>query len=100
MGLLALLLTAACGLPLSHGVQEPGPVPAEQRQDDGDIQVLPPGPRDDASADDIVRDFFGAQSDPSNHHASAREFLATYDPWKADPRASPFQGRLLFPLSK
>ena len=76
VGAVALLLLAGCGLPLSQGVQEPGPVPAEQRQDGGDIQVLPPGPRDDASADDIVREFFGAQSDPSNHHASAREFLA------------------------
>jgi hypothetical protein len=73
--LLSLLLTAACGLPLSSGVQQPGPVPAEVRPG-GDIQVLPPAPRDDAQPDEIVRDFFGAQSSPADAHASAREFLA------------------------
>jgi hypothetical protein len=72
---ICLLLVAGCGLPLSGGVHEPGQVPAEQRPG-GDIQVLPPGPRDDAPADEIVRDFFGAQSSPDNAHASAREFLA------------------------
>lgn len=71
-----LLLTAGCGLPLPTGVHEPGALPAEQRPGSGDMQVLPPGPRDDASADEIVRDFFGAQSDPADAHASAREFLA------------------------
>jgi len=76
LAVLALLLSAGCGLPLPHGVEEPGPVNAQQPVDGGDIQVLPPGPRDDASADDIVRLFFGAQSDPADRHASAREFLA------------------------
>ncbi|MBK5307447.1 MAG: GerMN domain-containing protein [Frankiaceae bacterium] len=71
----SLLLVTACGLPLSGGVQKPGPVPAEQRQG-GDIQVLPPAPRDDAPPDQVVRDFFGAQSSPGDAHASAREFLA------------------------
>ena len=71
----ALLLVSGCGLPLGEGVHEPGQVPAEERQG-GDIQVLPPGPRDDAPAADIVRDFFGAQSSPDDAHASAREFLA------------------------
>lgn len=70
-----VLLTAGCGLPLSDGVRTPGEVPAEQRQG-GDIQVLPPAPRDDASPDQVVRDFFGAQSSPTGRHASAREFLA------------------------
>jgi hypothetical protein len=56
-------------------VHQSGQVPAEERAG-GDIQVLPPGPREDASASDIVRDFFGAQSSPDNAHASAREFLA------------------------
>jgi hypothetical protein len=73
---LGLTLVAGCGLPLPGGVQEPGAVPAAVRPGGGDIQVLPPGPRDDAAADDIVREFFGAQSDPANRHASAREFLA------------------------
>jgi hypothetical protein len=73
--MVCLLLVTGCGLPLGGGVREPGQVPAEERQA-GDIQVLPPGPRDDASAADIVRDFFGAQSSPDDAHASAREFLA------------------------
>lgn len=69
------VLAAGCGLPLGDGVREPGKVPAEERPP-GDIQVLPPGPRDDAPAVDIVRNFFGAQSSPDDAHASAREFLA------------------------
>lgn len=69
------LLAAGCGLPLGSGVHEPGPVPAEERHG-GDVQVLPPGPRDDAPPVEIVRDFYGAQSSPANAHASAREFLA------------------------
>ncbi|GAC1608089.1 MAG: MtrAB system accessory lipoprotein LpqB [Mycobacteriales bacterium] len=74
--LLLLVVLAGCGLPLSRGVQEPGALPNAQSRGGGDIQVLPPGPRDDASPDEIVRNFFGAQSDPADHHASAREFLA------------------------
>ncbi|MCW2571621.1 MAG: Lipoprotein LpqB, beta-propeller domain-like protein [Frankiales bacterium] len=70
-----MLLAAGCGLPLAGGVQKPGPIPAEERQG-GDIQVLPPGPRDDATPEDIVHGFFGAQSSPSDAHASARAFLA------------------------
>jgi hypothetical protein len=70
-----LLLAAGCGLPLGGGVHKPGPIPAEERQG-GDIQVLPPGPRDDATPEDVVRGFFGAQSSPSDGHAIAREFLA------------------------
>lgn len=69
-----LLLTAGCGLPLGSGVHAPGDVPAEQRQG-GDIQVLPPGPRDDATPEQVVQDFFGAQSNPTDGHASARAFL-------------------------
>ncbi|MCU1590201.1 MAG: Lipoprotein LpqB, beta-propeller domain-like protein [Frankiales bacterium] len=72
---LCLLLAAGCGLPLGGGVKAPGAVPAEQRQG-GDIQVLPPAPRDDAPPDEIVRGFFRAQSSPGNAHASARAFLA------------------------
>jgi hypothetical protein len=73
---LSLLLVAGCGLPMAGGVQEPGALPSQQSQGGGDIQVLPPGPRDDASAFEIVRNFFGAQSDPADGHASARQFLA------------------------
>jgi hypothetical protein len=70
-----LLMVTACGLPLGGGVRQPGQVPAQERGG-GDIQVLPPGPRADASPADIVRDFYGAQSSPDAAHASAREFLA------------------------
>src|SRR3954447_25458951 len=72
--LTALLLLTGCGLPLAHGVHEPGPVAAEQRQG-GDVQVVPPAPRDDAAPDEVVRGFFNAQASPGNAHASAREFL-------------------------
>jgi hypothetical protein len=74
-GAVLLVLVAGCGLPLGGGVREPGQVPDERRQG-GDIQVLPPGPRDAASPVDIVRDFYGAQSSPEDGHAIAREFLA------------------------
>src|SRR4051794_41831124 len=70
-----LVMLAGCGLPLRGGGREPGKGPAEERQG-GDIQVLPPGPGDDASPADIVRGFFGAQSSPEDFHASAREFPA------------------------
>jgi hypothetical protein len=93
--LVALLLVAGCGLPLSGGVQKPGAVPAEQRQG-GDIQVLPPAPRDDAPADQVVRDFFGAQSSPGDAHASAREFLAPEfrAKWRDDGPVSVLSSRL------
>lgn len=70
-----LVLATGCGLPLSGGVHDPGPVPPEQRQN-GDVQVLPPGPRDRATPAEVVQDFFGAQSNPTDRHASARAFLA------------------------
>lgn len=72
--LVAVLLTAGCGLSLPRGVQTPGAVPDEQSRD-GEISVLPPGPTDGASPRDIVVDFLGAQSSPEGRHAVAREFL-------------------------
>ena len=78
-----VLLLAGCGLPLDEDVQQPRQVTAGQQQR-GDIQVLPPGPRDDAPPEQVVRGFFGAQSNPEARHASARAFLtaerrATWD---------------------
>ena len=83
LGALALVLTTGCGLPLSDAVQQPRQVPAGQQQR-GDIQVLPPGPREDNAPEQVVRGFFGAQSNPEDGHASARAFLtperrATWD---------------------
>lgn len=69
-----LVLLTGCGLPLNDSVQEPRQVTAGQQQR-GDIQVLPPGPRDDATPEQVVRGFFGAQSNPEARHASARAFL-------------------------
>lgn len=76
LAVVSLVLVAGCGLPMARGVQEPGALPTAQSQGGGDIQVVPPGPRDDAPAFEIVRNFFGAQSDPADGHASARQFLA------------------------
>jgi hypothetical protein len=91
----AVLLLSGCGLPLPGTVQQPGQVTAEQKQP-GDIQVLPPGPRDDTPPEQVVRDFFGAQSNPANGHARAREFLAPEkgEVWRDDGPVSVFAGAL------
>ena len=73
----ALLLTG-CSLPLPQGVQVPGRVAPEQARAQ-DIKVLPPGPRDGASPVEVVEGFLGAQSNPDDHHAIARSFLAPRD---------------------
>jgi hypothetical protein len=72
---LALLLVAGCGLPLPSGVQVPGEVkPEDVRRNT--LQVLPPGPNPAADADDVVRQFIGAQRNGEGRHAIARQFLA------------------------
>ena len=93
--LVALLLLAGCGLPLPDGVQVPKQVAAGQQQR-GDIQVLPPGPRPDNTPVEVVRGFFGAQSDPENGHASARAFLtpARRQTWKDAGQVSVFDSAL------
>lgn len=90
-GLLCLLLLAACGLPLDDGVQVPKQVTAGQQQR-GDIQVLPPGPDPQNTPLQVVRGFFGAQSNPNDRHASARAFLtaARAKSWKDSGPVSVF----------
>lgn len=72
---LVALLLAGCGLPVESGVRAADPV-APESVERGDIQVLPPGPRADAGAREIVLGFLGAQASPDDRHALAREFLA------------------------
>ncbi|MDT7550678.1 MAG: hypothetical protein QOE84_3072 [Actinomycetota bacterium] len=90
-----LLALAGCGLPLPGGVKTRGGVVGVQ-QKPRDIRVLPPGPRDNASAVQEVRDFFGAQSSPDDRHASARAFLAPglQQTWDDTSPVSVFSGDL------
>ncbi len=76
-GVLALTLVlaaAGCSLPLPHDVHAVRAVPAARRQT-GDIQVLPPGPKDSQSPEEVVQGFLGAQANADSHHAIARQFL-------------------------
>lgn len=89
-------LLAGCGLPLAPGVQDPPPAVPAGQQPRGDIQVLPPGPRPEAGPVEVVRDFFGAQSSPTDGHAIAREFL-TPDlrrRWRDGPQVTVYEGVL------
>jgi hypothetical protein len=93
--LTVLLLLTGCGLPLGDGVQVPKQVAAGQQQR-GDIQVLPPGPRPDNTEEQVVRGFFGAQSNPEDGHASARAFLTPERQrlWKDAGQVSVFDSAL------
>jgi hypothetical protein len=95
VALCCLLALAGCGLPLAHGVKTRGEVTAGQ-QKPRDIRVLPPGPRDNATAVQEVRDFFGAQSSPDDRHASARAFLSPglQRSWDDSSAVSVFSGEL------
>ena len=73
---LLLALVAGCSLPLPKDVQSVGEVPAERRQSN-DLQVIPPGPKDDASPVGVVLGFLGAQASSDNDHGIARQFLTT-----------------------
>ncbi len=90
-----VVVLSACGLPLRDGVGTPARAPAAAQQR-GDIQVLPPGPRDDASPREVVRDFFGAQSNPTDEHAIAREYLAPAlrRTWRDGPQVTVFDRAL------
>lgn len=78
--LLLLLLVPGCGLPLPEGVRSAGEVRAEQQEPAG-IQVLPPGPQQGATAEELVEGFLRAQSSPGDAHAVARQFLAPGTVW-------------------
>jgi hypothetical protein len=74
----ALVLAATgCSLPLPKDVQSVHAVEAKRRQD-RDIQVLPPGPKDGQSPQEIVEGFLGAQANADDHHAIARQFLTEH----------------------
>lgn len=77
---LGLAMLAGCSLPLPRGVHVSHDVRAEQR-DPGDIEVLPPGPRQRANPVDIVQGFLGAESSPENGHAIARQYLTADAHW-------------------
>lgn len=81
---LALLVLPACGLPLAGDVRAPRTVPEEQPRA-GAVSVIPPGPQQDATPEQIVRGFLGAQSSPEGSHAVARQFLLPGTAW--DDRA-------------
>ncbi|MCW2777034.1 MAG: Lipoprotein LpqB, beta-propeller domain-like protein [Frankiales bacterium] len=86
LALLVALLLTACGLPLPGGVQTPGRVPEGNAKDD-EVEVLPPGPAEKASAVEIVTTFLGAQRSPEDAHAVARMFLTPEAAARWDDRA-------------
>ncbi len=85
MLLVVPLLAAGCSLPLSRRVHEVDAAQPQRRQQ-GDLQVLPPGPKTGQSPEDVVQGFLGAQANPDDHHAIAREFLtaAAAATWQDD----------------
>jgi hypothetical protein len=72
---LLLLVLTGCSLPLPRDVHTVGEVPAEQRQA-GALQVIPPGPKADATPVEMVLGFLGAQASSDGRHAIARQFLS------------------------
>lgn len=69
-----LLLVTGCSLPLSSRVHSVGEVSPEQRQGAA-LQVIPPGPKADATPVEAVLGFLGAQASADGRHAIARQFL-------------------------
>lgn len=69
-----LLLATGCSLPLSSQVHSVGEVSPEQRQGAA-LQVIPPGPKADATPVEAVLGFLGAQASADGQHAIARQFL-------------------------
>lgn len=84
---LALLLAvlAGCSLPVPRGVHPVRSV-GVSRDDSGDIQVLPPGPKPGETPEEIVQHFLAAQANAADQHAVARQFLAepAASTWKDD----------------
>jgi hypothetical protein len=80
-----LLVLAGCSLPLPRDVHAVGEVPAEQRQA-GALQVIPPGPKADATPVETVLGFLGAQASSDGRHTIARQFLSERESlrWRDD----------------
>jgi hypothetical protein len=72
--LVLVLLATGCSLPLSQEVHSVGAVSPEQRQGAA-LQVIPPGPKADATPVEAVLGFLGAQASTDGRHAIARQFL-------------------------
>ena len=99
---LATLTATGCSLPLSGGVHEVGDVAGEARQG-RPLEVIPPGPRAGAAADETVLGFLSAQASSVGDHEIARRFLTparsaawrdegevqVYDPDRLQVRAIP-----------
>ena len=77
---LGFVMLAGCSLPLPSGTHVSHDVRAEQREP-GDIQVLPPGPRQKATPVDIVQGFLGAESSPDKGYAIAEQYLTADAHW-------------------
>ncbi len=87
----AIAAAVGCALLLSGcaAVPSEGPVTqhsAKTREVDRTIAVVPHGPSDSASAEDLVEGYVQAMSDPSNNFAVAREFLTPDAARSWDPR--------------
>ena len=63
-----VLLATGCSLPLSKEVHSVGAVSPEQRQGAA-LQVIPPGPKADATPVEAVLGFLGAQASADGRHA-------------------------------
>ncbi len=74
LGLALPMLVSACSLPLSQEVHPAGDLVADPRQV-APLQVIPPGPRKDATPAETVLGFLGAQADSDDRHGIARQFL-------------------------
>ena len=74
VGPVALLLAAACSLPLPSGVRAPSGVTGQGQS--ADLQVLPQGPTAGQGPPAAVAGFLAAQASPAGDYAIARQFLA------------------------
>jgi hypothetical protein len=72
-GAAALLLAAACSLPLPSGVRAPSGVTGQGQA--ADLQVLPQGPAAGQGPPAVVAGFLAAQASPAGDYAIARQFL-------------------------
>lgn len=70
-----VLLVCSCSLPLSTEVRSAGGVTAGQDSSDGVLVVIPPGPAEGESPQEIVQGFLQAQTSAEDTHAAARSYL-------------------------